>query len=174
MDKLKTIVLNNFDAKGNIIQHDFEQFKDVETCTLNRFEVNDEIINSLNKMRNLKTIIFGHCVFTNEIKLENNLEKLMIIYCKNVKYSDILNTYQVKDLMLTKIGEVDIEEINKFESLEELSIFECEIKNLFAIENFKSLKTLKLDGSKIDNKEKLQDLQKTLNIQYKETYHVGS
>jgi len=173
MDKLKSIVLNNFDSKGNVIQHDFEQLKNVESCTLNRFEINDEIINKLNQMKKLKTIIFSHCIFQCERELENNIENLMIIYCKNLKVESIKNRNLIKRLMITKIENIDINELKIFENLRELSIYECEIKNFSEIKNFKSLELLKLDGSKIDNEKVLWEIQDIINIQYNKTYHVG-
>lgn len=173
MDKLKSIVLNNFDSKGNVIQHDFEQLKNAESCTLNRFDINDEIINKLNQMCNLKTLIFSHCVFESERKLENNIENLMIIYCKNLKVESIKNRNLLKQLMFTKFENIDINDLKAFENLEELSIFECEIKNFSEIKSFKNLKILKLDGSKIDNEDILYEIQNRIDIQYKEIYHVG-
>ena len=173
MDKLKRIVLNNFDAKGNVIQHDFDKFKEVDTCTLNRFEINDEIVKKLNEMNQLKTIIFSHCVFKNEKKLESDIENLIITYGKNVKFANIKNPDKIKQLMITKIENIDINELKIFENLEELSIFECEIRNFSEIKSFEHLKILKLDGSQIDDNEVLTEIQDRINIQYNETYHVG-
>lgn len=173
MDKLKRIVLNNFDVKGNVIHYDFNKFKEIESCTLNRFEINDDIIDKLNEMKNLKTIVFCHCIFKSERKLVSNVENLMIIYCKNVQYSNFLNASKVRNLMFTNVENIDVKDIKVFENIEELSIFECEIKNFSAIDDLKKLKDLKLDGSKIDDEEKIQELKGRLNIQYKKTYHVG-
>lgn len=173
MDKLKSIVLNNFDAKGNVIKHNWEQFKEIETCTLNQFEINDEIIKKLNEMKTLKMLIFNHCVFQNEKKLEGNIENLIITYSPKIKFENIKSPEKIKNLMLTKIENIDINELKIFKNLEEISIFECGIKNFTAIDNFKYLKELKLDGSQIDNKEKLQELQNRINFQYNETYNVG-
>lgn len=173
MQGLKNKVLNKFDAKGEIIEHDFEQLKELETCTLNQFEVNDEIIKKLNEIKTLKMLIFNHCVFKNEEKLEGDIENLIITYSKKIKFENIKNPKKIKYLMLNKIESIDINELKIFENLEEISIFECEIKNFSEINNFKNLKELKLDGSQIDNKEKLQELQNRINIQYNETYHVG-
>lgn len=173
MDELKAIVLNNFDAKANVIQHDFEQFKEVESCTLNRFEINDEIINKLNQMINLKTIIFSHCIFQCERKLENNIENLMLIYCKKVKLENIKNSKTVKKLMITKNENIDINELKIFKNIEEISLFECKIQNFTEIKSFEYLKKLNLDGSKIDNEKVLTEIQGGVDIEYKETYHVG-
>jgi len=173
MDKLKSIVLNNFDAKGNVIKHDFEQLKEIETCTLNRFEINDEIINNLNKMNNLKTIIFSHCIFQCESGLQNSIENFMIIYCKDVKLEYIKNSNLVKTLMITKNENIDINELKIFKNIEEMSLFECEIKNFSEIKSFGYLKTLKLDGSKIDNESILAEIQDRINVMYNKTYHVG-
>lgn len=173
MDKLDSIVLNNFDAKGRTIQHDFNKFKEVEYCTLNRFEINDEIINKLNEMKKLKMLIFNHCIFTNEKKLEVAIEKLILTYSKQVKFENIKSPDKIKQLMITKLENIDIKELKIFSNLEELSIFECEIKNFSEIENFKKLRELKLDGSQIDDKEKLQSLEGKIKLQYNETYHVG-
>lgn len=173
MDERNSIVLNNFDAKGRTIQHDFQKFKEVESCTLNRFQINDEIINKLNQMNHLKTMIFSHCVFNNEKKLENDVENLMMIYCKNVKFDTFFNSHKIKRIMFTKLENIDIKELKIFQNLEELSIFDCEIKNFSEIKSLKKLKKIKLDGSQIDNKETLSEIQDNINIEYNETYHVG-
>lgn len=173
MDAIKTIVLNNFDVKENVIQHDFEQFKEVESCTLNRFEINDDIITKLEQMKNLKTIIFSHCVFSNEKKLKTNIESLMIIYGKNVKFEKIDCLKTIKRLMITKFENLDVDELSKFENLEELSLFECEIKNFSKIKKFKNLQSLKLDGSQIDQKEVIDEISSKIKVQYNKIYRVG-
>lgn len=173
MDKLKNIVLNNFDTQDKVIKHNFDKFKEVETCTLNEFEINDEIIDKLNEMKNLKMLILNHCVFKNQKKLENNTENLIITYGKNVKFENIKNAEKIKQLKITKLGNIDINELKVFENLEELSIYECEIKNFEKIKSFPKLRTLKLDGSQIDDKEILKEMKNRINIQYKKTYHIG-
>ena len=173
MDTMKSIVLNKFDVKENVIQYDFEQFKEVESCTLNRFEINDDIINKLEQMKNLKTIIFSHCVFTNEKKLKNNIESLMIIYGKNVKFETIECSKTIKRLMITKFENLDMDELIRFENLEELCLYECEIKNFSNIKIFKYLQSLKLDGSQIDQKEVIDEISSKIKVQYNKIYRVG-
>lgn len=173
MDKLKSIVLNQFDAKENVIKYDFEQFKEIETCTLNRFEIDDEIINNLNKMNNLKTIIFSHCIFQCEFELKCDIENLMIIYGKNIKFEYIKNLNIIKSLMITNNKKIDIDELKVFENIEELSLFDCEIQNFSEIKNFKKLKILNLDGSKIDNENVLNEIRDRIKIKYNKTYRVG-
>ena len=174
MYKCSNIVLNNFDARERVIEHDWNKFKEMETCTLNRFEIDDEIINKLNEMKKLKMLIINHCIFKNTKPIENLIESLIVTYSKNLDFKIIKNTYKINQLVLTRLGNIDIRELKIFSNLKELSIFECDIKNFLEIENLKTLKELKLNGSQIDNKDKLEELKKSIKLQYNTIYHVGN
>ena len=173
MYKCSNIVLNNFDARERVIEYDWDKFKEAETCTLNRFEIDDKIINKLNEMEKLKMLIINHCTFKNTKQIESPIESLILTYSKNFDFEIIKNTYKINQLILTRMGNIDIRKLKIFSNLKELSIFECDIKNFLEIENLKKLKELKLDGSQIDNKDKLEELKKSIKLQYNTIYHVG-
>lgn len=174
MYKCNNIVLNNFDPKERVIKYDWDKFKEIETCTLNRFEIDDEIINKLNEMRKLKILIINHCIFKNTKQIESPIESLIVTYSKNFDFKIIKDTNKIQQLLFTKLGNIDISKLKIFSNLKELSIFECDIKNFSEVENLKNLKELKLDGSQIDNKDKLEKLKNNIKLQYNTTYHVGN
>lgn len=174
MYKCNNIVLNNFDAKERVIKYDWDKFKEMEACTLNRFQIDDKIINKLNEMKKLKMLIINHCIFKNTKPIESPIESLILTYSKNFDFKIIKNTHKINRLLLTRLGNIDIRELKIFSNLKELLIFECYIKNFSEIEELKKLKELKLDGSQIDNKDKLEKIKNSIKLQYNTTYHVGN
>lgn len=169
---VKSRVFNCFNFKGQKQECDFSNLEELECCTLNEFEISDEIIKELNKMKKIKMLVFNHCTFNNSQKIKIEIEKLVITYSKNFKIDYIENVNKLNNLIFTCLGRVDISEFSRMKNLEKLSIYECSIINFSYIKNLENIKELNLDGSNIDNEEIINSLKDTVNLRYNKNYHV--
>ena len=159
MKKVKSILLNenNIDNSKNIYTFsDFNNLRYLEEITLNKFNIDDECINKINSLKGLKTIIFNNCLWNNTTKIKLDIQSVIIT---NSKFPDMLleNYKEILKATLIGIKELDLNYISDMIDIEELCIYNSNIKNANKLLDFTKLKTLKLDGSKLDN-EKILDV----------------
>lgn len=177
LKKIKSMTLNSKDSNQNRIsynEYDYKCLENLETITLNGFIIDDEMITKLNYLKNLKTIIFNHCIFENKKTMKNEIEHLLITYSKTEKLNLFKTVKNIKTLELIEVGEIDLNDITNMENIIELSIYNSKIRNSIMINNFKNLKKLKLDGSLVDEENLLNLLNENIEFSYKEKYFLES
>ena len=107
---VEELTLNSKNALGEVIQYDTTYFKDLErleTITLNCFDVNNDLIEKINCLNKLKTIIFNHCKFICDNKLKNNIENIIITYSNIANSSVFEKQEKLKTIELIGIDEVE-------------------------------------------------------------------
>lgn len=172
---IKELTLNFKNFIGEEIQYDityFENLDKLQTITLNGFIIDDNIIEKLNYLKKLKTIIFNHCKFNNRIKLENDIENVIITYSNIENLNIFKNIDKIKSIELIEIGEVNVNNFIEMENLIKLEIYNSKIKNSIKINDFSNLKTLKLDGSLVDEQNFSNLLNENITFSYKEKFFL--
>lgn len=171
--RIKDITLNTYSLSNEDIYINLKELKELkylESCTLDEFIIDDEIINILNSLQMLKTLILNHCKFKTKTKLKSSLKLLIITYCEDVNLY-IFENRNIETLYLIENGKIDIKEINYFKNIKSLSICNMRIINFEEILEFKNLNKLKLDGSHIDNIDILKSIDSKIDIEYKKIYN---
>lgn len=176
LDSIKSITLNNLNKNGQKINYnflDFEYLQNLESLTLNSFQINNEIITLLNTLKHLKTLILNHCSFETDKTVLNNLEYLAITHCTNLNLSIFNRLYNIKILQIINADEININEILFAKNLENLFIHNSNIKNCSRIKDFLHLKQLKIDGSFIDSPNFVELLNKDIKFSYNKRYYLS-
>lgn len=172
---IEELTLNLKNSIGEEIQYDttyFENLDKLRTITLNGFIIDDNTIEKLNYLKNLKTIIFNHCKFNNKIKLESGIENVIITY-SNIEYLNIFkNIDKIKSIELIETGEVNMNNFIEMKNLIKLEIYNSKIKNSKRINDFSNLKILKLDGSLVDEQNFSDLLNENITFSYKEKFYL--
>lgn len=170
---IKKLTLNSKNSIGEQIKYDMSYFKELEnleTIALNGFYIDDEMIEKLNCLKNLKLIIFNHCKFICCNKLINNIENVIITYSDPVNCNIFKEKEYLKEIKLIGIDEVDINDLIQLKNLEEIFIYNSKIKNSQKINEFYYLKRLGLDGSLVDIKNFYNIIRKDIEFSYNENY----
>lgn len=157
-----------FNGKENDIDlSELRYFKNLKTLTLINFQIDKEIIKSINDNDFLWAIQFSSCKFKDIIPVKQEVDYLILDYCENINLELINNNKTVKIIG----SEVDLKQLKQMDKIESLYLQDCKIKNTEEILKYKKLKLLNLDGSILENNDILKKLYKNIKIYYKDEYH---
>ena len=174
---IKRIVLSAVDFDGEKITYDFDDIKQLTnlgSCTLEFFEIDNEIVSSLSSLKRLEELNISHCKFLNSNKISCNLKTLIISYT-DLNEFDILEFPEgIDTLKLIEVGKIDFNILTKLKNIKNLYIYNSEINNIKEISKLTVLSRLKLDGTKIDDEDILIKLDKNIQIQRKDVYLLES
>ena len=138
LNEITSLYLNKLDLIGeptDITIYDLIFFKNLKECTISNMNIYDKELAILNRLSNLESLQLNDCNFSNKTKVELNIKNLIINDCENVNislYEDI-------------------------KTLSRLQIVNC-MNNIDEILGVKSLKKLNLNGSKIENLDKINKM----------------
>ena len=151
LEKIENILLEEFDIANNktgITINDIFYFPKLKYITLDKFLINDELIETLNKYILLNTISFVKCEF--KIKqitdMKNVPETLKFIDCKNIP--ETLPT--TKNLYFNQC-DIDFNSIN-FDKMKYLKIEYSNVKNIHDIDKSTKIDEIYILQSKLFNK----------------------
>lgn len=195
--EIEDIDITNKNFLGNILNIDLREIvklKNLKSLSLKYFEINDEVIDSLNNLKNLSKIEFYMCEFKTNKTISNNIKNITIYCCNKFKQDILKNSINIESLELTNSGLVDLNELQQCKMLKVLMIRDCllislpQISNLvtleylylnninleldFDISQMYELKFISFNGSKTPNKEdyinRLQELRPNIEIEWRE------
>lgn len=184
--ELEELNLTNKNFIGNDLNIDLKEIvelENLEKLSLKFFDITDEIIESINKLKKLYKLEFFMCKFKTNKHLNNNIIDLTFYCCDELQQEIYKNNLQIKKLELTKSGVANINDLEDFLNLKELKIRDCSIIGLpnisklinleylflnnidlkyeFSIKKMKKLTYISLNGSKsFNNEQYIQNLQK--------------
>lgn len=160
LEKVEELNLNNKTFSGVNKKIDLSQIKELKnlsSLSLQYFEINDKNVDILQGLEKLKNISLISTKYT--AKKEIDLEKLNSI---EIQFCEIKDGYQ--NIIMPPIikikdgGMVNLNEIQNKENIRKIVINNCEIKQFSKILEFTSLKSINIDGSKIDNSDILSEI----------------
>ena len=176
LKKVNRIVLTEKDNDDNVIEYDFDdlrQLTELESITLYKIVITDDLIRNLNKLPKLKTLTCNGCAFQAKETLKTSLEMLIITdsFVSNLlNFNDITNLEKIE---FVNVGVLDLEQLRKFEEIKKIYIRNSKVLNFKTINEFKMLEYLNLDGSKIDDDSFMDELKSKVEIEMQEYYHLS-
>lgn len=180
LDIIESISLQKIDfddKETDCTIKDLIEFRNLTSCTLCDFDIDNESIEIINKLEKLEFIHFDFCDFLAEnIYFNINTEDVCFNMCENLSLKKIQNT-KLNSIEiignLENIKELDIVELGKVENLTELSIHNCNIKNIEKIlEIAPKLERLDIDGSNCEE-ENLQNIIDKIEISHEKDFLLG-
>lgn len=155
LKKIKQIKLDSKTFLDEEIQYSLDDFlylSEIQKLVLDQFDVDDKLIKIINSFKQLKNIEFSHCTFSNINGINNKIEALTIAYCKLINFEIINEKDTVTDFAIYGFEEeiIDLNKILQYKNIQNLSIFNVNIKNSNKFKDFTNLKMLNIDGSNID------------------------
>jgi len=172
LKKVKSLSINknNQDSEDFVYEEkDFQFFKYVECLTLNSFEITDKFVRQIGLMKNLHSLTLNYCKFLTKTEINNSLKRLIITYSDNFDLTLFSNILSLEMLQLIE-AKIDISTLKKCEKLQDIYLYECEIKNFEMLVKLENLREVCLDGSNIlDNVYEILK-KKNMKIHYKERY----
>ncbi|MCI8308770.1 MAG: hypothetical protein HFJ45_00830 [Clostridia bacterium] len=142
--------------------------KNLKSLSLQRYKLDDRFMEVLNSFHQLKSLHFSVCEINTKSSLCNSkLERISLDTC---------NFYGLEQFEPPKIFHVsnynrklNLETLKPSDRLELLYLQNCkQIKGIERINDFRNIRELNLDGSKVDKKDMLNELSKRISISHKE------
>lgn len=189
----QSLTINALNIVGKKVDVDInilKKYPNLKEIIIKNIEIDNKIIELLNNLKLLEKVFLVNCEINTKIQL-NQITKMELAYCKNVKGNILCNN--LSRLYIDNCVEVDINDFMQLK-LESLAITNTIIRNLNYIENIQSvrnlylnevdlnqeidfnklnnLEKLDLDGSKVQNKEEFfnQIKNKSIKVTFKENY----
>ena len=180
LNGIKTLALKkrNFNAEETDCNiSDLIELKNLTSCTLCDFDIDNDAIENINKIEKLDFIHFDFCnVTTENMELNLNIEDACFNMCNGLTFKKMQNTKLITIELIgseEEMPEIDISELVKADNLKELSIHNYTIKNVDKIiEIAPELESLNIDGSIVD-KEKLENIKDKIEVSHKEKFYLG-
>lgn len=178
IEKIEQISIQNRNLTGSYLDIDIKEFavlKNIKSLSLKYFQIDDEAIETFNKLEYLTNLEFLMCDFKTSEQIKQQQKSCIIYCCENFKIDILENQKELEYLALDSSGMVEIEKIKKHQNLKILKISNCNVINFtnvkdminlerlylndidikydLDISNMKRLKFISLSGSKVANKE---------------------
>ena len=200
-ENLKRYIENNVDIKGNEIEledirkldrininalnykleeaifvpEELSYLQEIEECSFANFNITDDIVVNLNKLKKLRIFQFDFCKSTVSKKIYNSISRIYLNYSDFSLLEMCENTETMETVFLKNVKDVDVSKINKFKNLKRLSLLNSEVNNIESLEKFENLEEVKIIGSKINNIQVLDNLKNKIKIEYSEDeyFNIG-
>lgn len=172
LQNIKDITLHKKNIDGSENQYtltDFYNLKCIESLTLNDFVIDDNMIDIINSLLNLKEIVFNFCEWKNTKLINLELQHLVITNSE-INYLLLANNSYLKKITLIGINEINLKDLINMKYIELINIHDSNIRNCYEFKNFLNLKKLNLDGSKLDSEKILEELKPNINISFNKMY----
>ena len=162
--------LNNFtfsNKEKGIDLNELRLFPNLEMLTLQHFTINDEVIKMLCEFQKLSSIQLASCYY--ETKDSYNIPSLEDLIIDNCRFKKISAIYAPKNLIINGIAKtVDLSTIKGEENIETLRLSNIKkITNFAKVMEMQKLKSLNLDGTKVDDKKILEILKAKIPVSQK-------
>lgn len=168
LKEVEDITLNKklLNGKENDIDlTELELLPNLKTLTIINFYIDKKIIDIINKKKLLWAVQFTKCKFQTAEQINNDIKYLIVEQCENFE-PILINNNEI----IRIIGEdIDLNLLKSNET-KQLYLQECNIKNSEKILEYRNLKYLNLDGSKID-KDIIEKIKEDIQISNKDKYY---
>jgi len=151
--EIEDLDVTNKNFLGNILNIDLKEIvklENLKTLSLKYFEINDEVIESINNLKYLYKIEFYMCEFKTCKQLNNNINDITIYCCSNFEYDILRSSTNIESLELTNSGLVDLNELQHCKKIKALRIRDCSLISLPKISNLVTLEYLYLNNINLE------------------------
>lgn len=170
-EELEELNINNRNFSGkykNISLQELTLFPNIKRLSLQYFEIDDSLVEVLNKLENLESLEFASCGFFQNAQLRNNsLNSLLLNCCKVKDYNKI---FAPENFTIIGDENIRLDQIDGKENVRKMYLQDSKVKNFGKIEKYENLEKLNLDGSIVDNKDMLEEVKKRISVSQLEKY----
>ncbi len=151
LNKITELDLDRFDLieeQTDMTLEDIVFFKNLKTCYLGNFILDDKNIRLLNTRKQLQFLQINDCIF--DIKdeiLSLNVEHLVIIDSENVNLSKYEDKGNLKNLKIMNCSNTNINGISNFKNLSKVYLQNLNLDNINEMAKMKNLNYVNLNGS---------------------------
>lgn len=152
----------------NVSLEELRLFPNLKSLSLQYFKIDDSVIEILNSLKKLETLQLSSCCFKSSTKIENEELKTLKLNCCDIKNYSFL--YAPETLTVIGSNNFRLSKISGKENIERMYLQDSNVKDFETIAQCVKLKSLNLDGSKVDNKAMLDELKSRIEVSHLDEY----
>ena len=152
LDKIKSLTLQETKISGrptDIDTSEIKMFPNLEHIIFNGFDIDDNLMETINSLNKLRTIQFTKSRFKTENGFKNFMEYEIFDRCKNPG-KVVGNSKRIKIIGQNK-SPIDLGTLGDLSQVEELDLNDLDVTNIARVQQMSKLTSLDLCGSNIDN-----------------------
>lgn len=167
--KITELGLNNVtfsDKPKEISLHELKKFPNLHILTLQNFLLKDDELKLISEFKNLKTLHIASCQIESDASHQfPSLENLSI---STSQFKDFPKIILPKIVTVNSINRnINLEEFQGIENVESLRLTNIKrIQNFDVVSHMMNLVVLNIDGSKVDNKNVLEEIKKRIPVSH--------
>lgn len=152
----------------NVSLEELRLFPNLNSLSLQYFKIDDSVIEILNSLKRLESLQLSSCCFKTSAKIYIVTLKTLQLNCCDIKnYSSL---YAPETLTVIGSDNFRLGKISGKENIERMYLQDSNVKDFGTIAECVKLKSLNLDGSKVDNKAMLDELKSRIQVSQLDEY----
>lgn len=170
-EKVEEINISNRKLSGetrNISLEEMRLFRNLKRVSLQYFEIDDKVVEILNSLRELESLELSSCKFCTGIQIRNEVLRNLYLNCCEIK--DYSSLYATEVFSVVGSDNFRLDRLQGKENIEKMYLQNSNIKGFKAIDECSALKNLNLDGSRVDDNHKLDDLKRKIPVSHLDEY----
>lgn len=151
---IKDITIQNKNFLGHNLNIDLSELvalENLESISLKFFEIDDHIIETLNKLSNLTKVEFLMCKFNTTKKISRMLKSITVYNCLSFYFNFFHNQTALEEVTIDHSGNVNINDLKFINNIKSLKLVDCYVYNLHNISNLIMLERLHLNGIELSD-----------------------
>lgn len=170
-EKVEEINISNRKFSGEekgVSLEEIKLFPNLKRVSLQYFEIDESIAEILNSLLSLEVLELSSCKFCSGIQIKNGALRNFYLNCCDIKdYSCI---YATEIFSIVGSDKVRLDKVQGKENVEIMYLQGSNIKGFKSIDGYSRLKNLNLDGSKVDDNHKLDEMRKRIQVSHLQEY----
>lgn len=171
LSKIEEINISNRKLSGdkkNISLQELRLFPNLKRISLQYFTIDNSVIEILNMLKELETLQLSSCKIISDIVFQNQTLKSLCLNCCDINNYNSL--YAPEVLEIIGIDNFRLDKILGKEYIKKLYMQSTRVKGFSTIDKCINLKSLNLDGSKVDDNKKIEELKKRISVSQLDEY----
>ena len=152
LDRIKSLTIQKIGISGkatDIDAREIGKFSNLEHIIINGFEIDDELLEIINRLERLRTIQFTKSRINTQKSFSSLLEYEIFDRCEGLGKT-VGNSKRIKIVGQNK-SSLDLNTLGDLSQVEELDLNDLSVSNISRVQQMSSLETLDLSGSNIDD-----------------------
>lgn len=170
-EKVEEISISNRKFSGepkDVSLEEMRLFPNIKRVFLQYFEIDDSIAEILNSLRGLESLELSSCKFCSNVQIRNEVLKSLYLNCCEIK--DYSGLYATEVFSVVGSDSFRLDKLQGKENIERMYLQSSSIKGFRTIDECSKLKNLNLDGTKVDDNNKLEEVKKRIPVSHLEEY----
>lgn len=171
LEKIEEINISNRKFSGeekNVSLEELRLFPNLKRISIQYFIVDNSVAETLNSLRNLEYLQFSSCKLDSDIQIKSGALRNISLNCCEIKNYRGLYAPEIFQI----IGEENLrlDKISGKEHIQKMYFQSCRVRGFSTIDECVNLRELNLDGSKVDDNKKVDELRRIISVSQQSEY----